>query len=702
VPGGVLALPLALFVGLTVAGIFLASHQADLVIAAEGGAMAAWLRHGRLFTLRDFAASAAGAGIALLLVLAWVGIGRLLTRRGPGHGGSASALALGRDCAFGAGVWSLLWFGLGLAGLYVTWLAVGLLLVGVALGVMTLGPLAPVSRDGSDRPPAPVSRDGSGGPLAVTAGVLLVLATVPPFIGALAPPTAKDTLQYHIALPKAYAAAAGLVDVPYNIASFFPAGAEMTGLSAMLAGRALGMRVGEAAFGATLFMFLPVLLVVIYGWARQQGLDRAWSVLAAALVVTVPTVAEEAASAYVDVALALYLALAIEAAARWWTSLDRSALAHMGLALGFALGVKVLSGFGFLFVGLLVLLRARTAARASAVLGPLAALGVALALAAPWYVRTWVRTGSPVFPFFAGLWKGTAVGWDEDRSVMFQAFSATWGGNPEGPLDYLLTPLRLAFGGDRHLPAHYEGVLGPAFLLGTAMIVVALWRRRLAAPSVVAATAGAALFLWWLVSAQVLRYLLPALPPLAVATAAAGAAGAAAAGRAMGWSLLVVAAVSQAISLAWFVQDNPAGVVLGGESRSAYLDRRLDYYPYYRMINSDLSRDSRVWLIDMRRDTYHLERDFFGDYLFEDYTLQRFVAQARSPADLAASARTLGITHVLARHDLLLDQARSPFVDDRQPEAVNRARLALVQAFLAGGGRVLKADGKFVLSALGP
>jgi hypothetical protein len=691
VPGGSLAHRRPLLAGIVVAGVFLACHQADLVAAVQGaGALGAWPRHGRLFALGDLAASAAGAGIAVLLALAWVGIGRLLARCGPGWPGPSCALSLGRDCAFGAGVWSLLWFGLGLVGWYRTWLAVALLLVGAAVGATSLW-----SRSA-------FSPRGSGGPLAVTAAALVLLATGLAFVGALAPPTAKDTLQYHIALPKAYATAGGLVEVPYNIASFFPAGAEMTGLSAMLAGRALGLRVGEAAFGATLFVFLPVLLTVIYGWARQQGLDRGWSMLAAALVATVPTVAEEAASAYVDLALALYLALAIEAAARWWTGHDRSALGHMGLALGFALGVKVLAGFALLVVALLVLLRARTAERASAVLAPLAALAAAVAIAAPWYARTWVRTGSPVFPFFAGLWNGTAVGWDEERSVMFQAFSATWGGHPQTLLDYLVIPLRLAFGGDRHLPAHYEGVLGPALLMGTVMILTALWRRQLAVSTVVAATVGGALVLWWLVSAQVLRYLLPALPPLAVATAAAGAASAAALRPARSVSLLVVAAASQLVATAWFLQDNPVGVVLGGESRSAYLDRRLDYYPYYRLINSDLPRDSRIWLIDMRRDAYHLEREFFGDYLFENYTLQRFVAQARSPADLGASARALGITHVLARHDLLLDRARSPLVDDRQPETVNRARLALVQAFLAGGGRVLKADDKFVLSELGP
>lgn len=69
----------------------------------------------------------------------------------------------------------------------------------------------------------------------------------------------------------------------------------------------------------------------------------------------------------------------------------------------------------------------------------------------------------------------------------------------------------------------------------------------------------------------------------------------------------------------------------------------------------------------MRRDTYHLERLHVGDYIFEDYALRKHLEAARDVGDLRERARAAGITHLLLRHDILLDPARSPVVDARRP-----------------------------------
>ena len=49
-------------------------------------------------------------------------------------------------------------------------------------------------------------------------------------------------------------------------------------------------------------------------------------------------------------------------------------------------------------------------------------------IASPWYIRTWVATGSPVFPFYMSIWPGKANGWDVERSNLFQAMNSQYGG----------------------------------------------------------------------------------------------------------------------------------------------------------------------------------------------------------------------------------------------------------------------------------
>jgi len=145
---------------------------------------------------------------------------------------------------------------------------------------------------------------------------------------------------------------------------------------------------------------------------------------------------------------------------------------------------------------------------------------------------------------------------------------------------------------------------------------------------------------------------------------------------------------------------NPTPVVLGGEGRADFLRRRLDYYPYYEVINRELPPTAKVWLIDMRRDSYHLERPYFSDFIFEDYTLTRYVRAATGVHEIRDRVRADGITHLLVRHDFLLDYRRSPIVDDRRPREENVAKLVLLSDFFSQGTRLIKGDQKFWLIEL--
>ncbi|MEJ7710875.1 MAG: hypothetical protein WKF84_13675 [Pyrinomonadaceae bacterium] len=131
---------------------------------------------------------------------------------------------------------------------------------------------------------------------------VLFLLSLLALLSSLAPPTAKDTLLYHFSLPKAYIAAGGHIEVPYNIAGYLPLGAEMHSVWAMLTGSLIDVRVGEAAAGATQFAFYPLLLAAIYSWAKEHVVDIRWAAAAALMVGAAPTVYYVAANAYVDVA----------------------------------------------------------------------------------------------------------------------------------------------------------------------------------------------------------------------------------------------------------------------------------------------------------------------------------------------------------------------------------------------------------------
>jgi len=643
-------------------------------------------------------ASAEGLIIACLIVLSWLGLGDLASRLYRGYGISDDcppALALASRCLFGAVLWSTIWMGLGVLHLYREWVAVTALVIGVGVMGLALRRL--------------IVMRASGPPLAASGRVAVLVATavmVLALMAALAPPTARDALFYHFALPKAYIEAGGSVVVTYNMATYYPQGVEMQVVWAMLLGRLLTRQAAEAAAGATVFAFAPLLALVTYGWARERRVEPVWASIAALMMVSIPTVYDIAGSGYVDLALTAYTALAVHAVARWWSSLDQRWLWPIAFAIAGALSIKLTACFLVLLLAAVVLIRAVWYPTSTRMPRPRVVASGALALAlgvlivAPWYVRTWIRTGSPVFPFYLNIWPGQAPGWDIERSRLYQSLLSAYGAS-HGALDYVLAPVRLAISAQPDQIARYDGVLGIAFLFALPVLVWALARRRLDVDLRIAAALAAALFAFWLFSSQQIRFLLPALPALAVAMAASGmAAERWTRNRLLRWLFMGAAAAGVPVILAWFATLDPVRVVLGGESRSAYLARRLDYYPYYEVINERLSPTDRVWLIDMRRDSYHIDRPYFSDFVFEDYTLAQYVRDARQAADVLARARAAGITHLLVRHDVLLDYATSPIVDDRQPREKNLAKLDLLARFFGGGTRLLRGDRKFWLIEL--
>jgi len=151
------------------------------------------------------------------------------------------------------------------------------------------------------------------------------------------------------------------------------------------------------------------------------------------------------------------------------------------------------------------------------------------------------------------------------------------------------------------------------------------------------------------------------------------------------------------VSLAWFLRTEPVRVVLGGETRDDYLTRNLDYYPYYQYLNTQTPADTRVWLIDMRRDTYYLDRPAVSDYLFEDWTLHNILWSTRSLPEMKSQVAAMNVQYILTRHDFLFNYDQSPLVDDKKPRGENEAKLKMARALVMDPAQTVKSDDKFSL-----
>jgi hypothetical protein len=672
---------------------FFANRGSDV---GQLGKLIGNLGGGPLFGWEGFRGSFVGGIVAIVILVAWFGLGSLITKfvrreRDENH---SHVLEIVINVAIGAAGWSLIWFFLGLAGVYNTASAIVAIVAGIALAVYGLGRLREMR--GESRTPEKAS--GVNSFLLVLIAVPIVLA----LIGSLAPPTAKDTLLYHFALPKAFIAQHSNAFVEGNIASYLSLGAEMHSVWAMLLGSLINARVAEAAAGGVNWLFFPLLLAAVFGWARELSVSRRLSLIGVLIFSAIPTAYHEASSAYVDVELALYVTLAVYGLTRWWRTLGFSWLVLTAIFLGAALSIKLTTIFIFAAAALVIIFRAREVKENSSDAGRIIGLGfaglvLAGVIASPWYLRTWAATGSPVFPFYMRIWEGKAAGWDVDRSDMFQDMNSNYGGNDKSAVNYLIALWNLSVNAQPEIPRNFDGVIGVAFLIGLPLLIFGLWKLDLPVEIKICIAVAAIAYLFWLFSSQQLRYLLPIAPLLAISIVAAVEKLGAATRRVLEVSLAAASVAGILVGFAWFCQRAPLRVVLGGESRDAFLTRNLDYYPYYAWLNTETPPDTRVWLINMRRDTYDLDRPAVSDYLFEDWTLRQMVWESRNTAELRAKIAPMNVEYILSRNDVLFDYDRSALVDDKKPRSENEAKLKMAREVLLDPAKTVKADNKFSL-----
>jgi 4-amino-4-deoxy-L-arabinose transferase-like glycosyltransferase len=415
---------------------------------------------------------------------------------------------------------------------YAAGASVPLDLVGFAIGRGSAAPNgeAITGCNGTLPPAGSAPPEGAGGAktFALVCAVLLALLALLTLLAALAPPGVMDwdALSYHLAAPKTYLAQGRIFYVPYDHHSNFPFVLEMWYLFMLGLGSAGGAKACHWLCGVLL-----VASVIPYVARRGVGGARVgW--MAALLIAGTPIVLWEASIAYVDLATALFVWLSLYALgnglgerARWpW-------LIVSALLMGFALGTKmtVLAFWGMLIVGMVgpEWLQARRLSRDSlrqaVVWG-----GIALAVGLPWYVKTWLYTGNPVYPFFFNLFGGRY--WNAHNAALYAADQGRFGLG-KSAVDLLLAPWQVVMeptvAASLGRPFVFTEYSISGFVLSAALLALVLGApllvgdRRLSRTSVGLAWFAGAVFVFWFFLMQQTRYLIPALPALAVVGAEA-------------------------------------------------------------------------------------------------------------------------------------------------------------------------------------
>ncbi len=431
------------------------------------------------------------------------------------------------------------------------------------------------------------------GLLVSSAGAFAVILVL---LRALAPPSALDWdgLSYHLAVPKIYLSHHKIFYLPFTSHSNLPFLLEML--------YTLGLSFGSIG-AAKLFHFATyaVSTISVYCLARRHlngGVGR----FAALIFLTVPVVMWEAGNAYADIATAMYVTLAAYAVLNWEQSRSGVWLMVCGIMCGFALSTKVFAVVPTIALCLWILF-------ASKRFRPALAVGLlALVVGSPWYIKSWVYTGNPVYPFLYSIFGGKY--WNASDASAYSAAQSAFGMG-HSLVRLLQLPWNLTVNGNQFFddPANPKpfSLIGGVFLAFIPLGVLAGGRgKAIGRLAFVCAAYGVA---WFLLMQQV-RYLIGIIPLLAVLAA---------------WGL-------DAVNHNWKSARHVANVFLGVcvllslltgllvslpsdraamgfEPASEYLSKSLDEYDAISYANDNLPPDAKVVFFDEVRGFY-LDREY--------------------------------------------------------------------------------------------
>jgi 4-amino-4-deoxy-L-arabinose transferase-like glycosyltransferase len=478
---------------------------------------------------------------------------------------------------------------------------------------------------------------------------ILVILIIEIALGFL-PPTARDELTHHLAIPKLYARAGRIIEVPMAPYAYYPMLLDMLYTPLIYWGYDFIAKHTHALFG-----FLTGLLIYAY---LTRRLSRVYGLLGFFFFISTPAVLRLSHWAYIDLGITFYSTAALLCLLRWSEEREtRHWLILAGLSLGFALATKPNGLLAALLLGLLFVLVIGRGPRK-----PLGRLVSEFALFAgltvlpftPWLVKNWHQTGNPFYPLLGSLFparSGSVI--DGASFVGFGVFEKRHLLYGENIWQILGLPLRIFFSGQDDNPQYFDGVLTPVLLLFLPWAFKGKWSEE---KRMIALFAFGYLALALFLIDMRVRYILPIVPSLVVL---------------LGYGIFnMYLSIKRPILLygtllffaAWhgtyllhYMQNNrPYKYLSGSESREAFLDRTMGEYPAMRYVNEEVTSTAKIYLLFLGRRGYYCERDYFHDAGELPAFLIGAIQKAKDPQDIGRVLNSRKLTHLMLREDLLI------------------------------------------------
>ena len=538
----------------------------------------------------------------------------------------------------GFGIISLILLFSGMVGLIYPWLAWLIIIVGIFRLLIGLYKKRSL-KAGSGKLFEQVKKVN----LIKVALLILILSNLlyPMLMNGLVPPSEWDELAYHLAVPKLYIHAHHIFYIPFIFQSNWPLGPQMLFMLGLLLGSSVASHI------LTWIMGVWVVLGLYY---IAEMLIPGGGLWAAALFSGIPILQRLLGTALVDISLPFWGVFAFYGFFVYLQTRKNYFLVLAGLMAGFAANCKM-TGLLYLLVIFIAIFFIKERNARNQITPILSFIIPGLLVTLPWYLRSYLFTGNPVFPFFFDLFGG--INWDSTGDSInlilwgkiFEKLPLTLTGLYRS-VQYLSTSPQLLGG--------YGGGLGlPLLLLSSCGILYVVLKRPVNK------------LLWFLIGYSVFFYLvwfgmgmleIRYLHPIFISLAVIGTVPLVSLND-LRWNskltnfiqvffIVVLVGYSPWLTISNYGElESRLRAELSARAREDYLNKRIDILPAFKWINQNLDQNVKILLLPYENRGFYLDRDYIWGHL----GAQRIIRfeEIQSPEELYSKLLALDVTHVL-------------------------------------------------------
>jgi len=502
------------------------------------------------------------------------------------------------------------------------------------------------------------------------------------FILNLTPPISRDALIHHLAIPELWLRHGGYYEIPWADYSYYPMYINLLYLVSLYFKNDIIPKFIHLAFGLGTGWLIYLYL--------KQKYDHNWGLLGMIIFFTTPIVVWLSTSAYIDLGMTFFSTGSVLAFVKWRDSEYRQIkwLLISSFCMGIAVGSKYNALIALLILNMILMLSyVRDTNRQMAALKyGILFFTVAALVASPWYLKNYFLTENPFYPLFNSFFKslhhkpvqeivhGQAIekigqiGFFKMREVMYgETFWET-----------LLIPIRMFFQGEDNSYQYFQGSLNPILILFSPFIL--LNKKYGRDKFLFAFFSVLFIFMAYFLTEKQVRYILPVLPFLAIIAVMGikdlddrlkpeklltffrfhGSFGSIT-------RIVLFAGVATLLTLNFLYLKNRMNIikpfphVLGQETREDFLRRNLLHFPVVEYINMNLPDDAKIFSMFLGRRGYYLERSYKNEPSFGMNTINRMVKSAANEERFNEFVRSMDVTHILMRTDLVENYLRDNF-----------------------------------------